>query len=183
MKECSPIRNEVAGMNKIVNALMRTAHFVNRICRVVCCILLILIVGATFLQIICRKIFSSPLSWTEEFTRLLFVWLNCLGCAIAIQMKNQIQFDFLVSRLMSPRLQNIVRILTNIVIVLFFFLLLPPTMRLVQSMNTIPSAALSWPSGLPHLGYLAGLCAMIVAFLGDCMEAASELTRKGGAPI
>ena len=97
--------------------------------------------------------------------------------------KRQIQFDFLVSRLMSPRLQNIVRILTNIVIVLFFFLLLPPTMRLVQSMNTIPSAALSWPSGLPHLGYLAGLCAMIVAFLGDCMEAASELTRKGGAPI
>lgn len=168
-------------MNQLLRFLEYAALWVDRVCRAVCCLLVVGIVGATFAQIICRKVFSSPLSWAEEFTRLLFVWLSCLGSVLAIRLKNQIQFDFLVSSLLSARMQNLVRILIDLFIAAFFIFLTPPTLALVRSMNSIPSAALSWPSGLSHLGYLTGCLFMVVAFLGDCAQAVRELLALGGA--
>lgn len=168
------MKNLASGFERIVKAL-------DLIWRAACILMIILIVGVTFTQIISRKLLGSPLSWTEEFTKLLFVWVNCIGSAVAIRSKSHIQFDFLLTKTMQPREQNMVRIITNMVIIGFFIALIGPTAQLVKSMNTIPSAALSWPSGIPHLGYLIGMLAMIFAFLGDCVEAVGEIGKGGTA--
>jgi TRAP-type C4-dicarboxylate transport system permease small subunit len=146
-----------------------------------CALIIVSIIVVTFAQIVSRKFFNTPFSWTEEFTKLLFVWVNCLGSAVAVRMRSHIQFDFLLTQIMSPAAQNAVRTLTNLLIMGFFLVLLKPTLQLVASMNTIPMAALGWPLGLPHLGYLVGMVAMIFAFLGDCLEAVAEFGGREAA--
>ncbi|MCG1011522.1 TRAP transporter small permease [Tepidanaerobacter sp. GT38] len=163
-------------VNSISEVIIKASNIV---CSFLCIALIVLMVGSTFLQIVFRKLFNSPLSWTEEFSRLAFVWINCLGSAIAIHTKSHIHLEYLVENLFSKSFQEILRIVHNAVIVMFFVWVAAPTLQLVKTMNTIPSPSLSLPSGLPHLGFLIGGVAIIFAAIGDSMEAFTELSTRG----
>lgn len=45
------------------------------------------------LQLLSRYIFSSPLLFTEEFSRLAYVWVAFLGMAVAHRRRDHIQID------------------------------------------------------------------------------------------
>ena len=77
----------MAGNN---SRLQRICRIYNEALNVVCSLLMVLILGAIFLQIFSRKILNDPLTWTEEFSRLAFIWMNCLGSAIVIKEKKHI---------------------------------------------------------------------------------------------
>lgn len=42
-------------------------------------------VGTMLLQVFCRYVLNASLSWSEELTRLLFVWLTFIGFGLAVQ--------------------------------------------------------------------------------------------------
>src|SRR5215472_12354227 len=42
-------------------------------------------VATMLLQVFCRYVLNASLSWSEELTRLLFVWLTFLGFGLAVQ--------------------------------------------------------------------------------------------------
>jgi TRAP-type C4-dicarboxylate transport system permease small subunit len=56
-----------------------------------------LIAGETFLQIFFRYVLNNSLTWTEEITRFLFIWLVFLGTAINIRDRWNIGVDVLAS--------------------------------------------------------------------------------------
>ena len=75
---------------------------------VVGCIL-VAMSGATFLNVVARYVFNSPIDWAEEFSRYAFIWLAFMAAVVANNHKKQITIDILVSYL--PRgAQNICRI-------------------------------------------------------------------------
>ena len=52
------------------------------------------IIFLTFLQVVLRYAFHQPLSWIEEASRYLFVWIVMLGSAIAFRTGQHIRIDF-----------------------------------------------------------------------------------------
>ncbi|NLN16134.1 MAG: TRAP transporter small permease [Firmicutes bacterium] len=58
------------------------------------CLLLIALVIVVLLQIIYRYILASPLSWSEEISRYLLVWVSFFGAAVAVKHKGHFGLGF-----------------------------------------------------------------------------------------
>lgn len=62
--------------------------------------LLILLVGVltvcVFIQVLIRFVFKLPIPWTEEVSRVAFVYIIFIGATIAVREKTHINVDFLL---------------------------------------------------------------------------------------
>jgi len=65
----------------------------------------VVIVVVGLAQVLFRFVLSSPLSWSEELVRYVFVWSVFLTAAIAFNLNSHISIDFLTSWY-PPRLQR-----------------------------------------------------------------------------
>lgn len=137
---------------------------------VVCSLLMVLIIVAIFLQIFSRKILNNPLTWTEEFSRLVFVWMNCIGSAIVIKEKKHISFTVITDKILNDKGRKHLEICIDILLVVFFVFVLSPTFNLVHMTNNVPSAALQWPSGIFYLSFAIGAITMLLACIIDILE-------------
>jgi TRAP-type transport system small permease protein len=64
----------------------------------------LIFVAITFGQVVLRYGFGRPLTWSEEVSRYLFVWVVFVGSGVAARHQGHIALDFLVSRFPSrPR--------------------------------------------------------------------------------
>ncbi len=58
----------------------------------------LIFVAVTFGQVVLRYGFGRPLTWSEEVSRYLFVWVVFVGAGVAARYQGHIALDFLVSR-------------------------------------------------------------------------------------
>ena len=69
-----------------------------------------------FSNVVLRYVFNSGITWAEEFSRFLFIWLIFLGAIGALKDNNHLGFTSLVQR-MPPTLKKITYIVSNILVV------------------------------------------------------------------
>lgn len=113
-------------------------------------------------QILCRFVLSISVPWTEEVSRLLFIWLAYLGAAIGCREGTLIVIDT-VPELLGDRarrvLDPLVRIVSFTVIVFLFAASIP----LVRSVWPTTLATVDWISnGWAYLAFTASFALMIV---------------------
>jgi TRAP-type C4-dicarboxylate transport system permease small subunit len=58
----------------------------------------LIFVAITFGQVVLRYGFGRPLTWSEEVSRYLFVWVVFVGAGVAARQNGHIALDFLVNR-------------------------------------------------------------------------------------
>jgi TRAP-type C4-dicarboxylate transport system permease small subunit len=61
--------------------------------------ILVAMSGATFLNVVARYVFNSPIDWAEEFSRYAFIWLAFMAAVVANNHGRQITIDILVTSL------------------------------------------------------------------------------------
>lgn len=69
-------------------------------------------------QVLSRYIVGSPLTWSEELGRYIFVWMSFLGMAVAIKQGSHVALDILVKKLTGVS-QKILILINNCLV--FFF--------------------------------------------------------------
>jgi TRAP-type C4-dicarboxylate transport system permease small subunit len=69
-------------------------------------------------QIIMRYIFNNPFFWSEEFLRLVFVWVCYIGWTLASRNKSHIRIVTVISRL-PPMGRKFLETLNSILVILF----------------------------------------------------------------
>lgn len=120
-----------------------------------------LIFGIMLLQIFFRYVLSSPLVWTEELCRYLFIWICFLGWPIALKRGSHIRINFVIDRI-PWRLRKIILILFQILIFFFLLQLMRFGIAMVQRSFSVPTVTLffSWA-----YVYLAAPVSAIIMFL------------------
>ena len=108
------------------------------------CILLIAIVGVTFIQVLFRYIFHFSLAWSEELARYLFLWLATLTAAYAFKKGSHFALRFLVDRL-GERMQRVISGVVVLIISAFLILFTWKAIEYTISMagQIAPSTGLS----------------------------------------
>lgn len=66
----------------------------------------LIIFAILVLQIIARQILNTPLIWSEELARLLFVYVALLGVSIAVRTQQHVYIDF-ITNLMPAKVKRI----------------------------------------------------------------------------
>lgn len=64
--------------------------------------ILVIMVILTLWQVLCRYVLKNPSTVTEEFVRLLLVWLTCLAGAYGFGLKSHLVLDIVVENLSKP---------------------------------------------------------------------------------
>lgn len=99
--------------------------FLNRLEEWVGGVLFLIIFAIVVSQIVARQIFNSPLIWSEELARLLFVYVSMLGISMAIRSKQHIFIDFITNLVSSGArkvMNTISQVLTFISLLLLIYL-------------------------------------------------------------
>lgn len=71
-------------------------RLVDRILKLVLTALVIVLTVSVFLQVLIRFVFKFPLPWTEEVSRIAFVYVIFLGATIAVRTNAHLNVDFLL---------------------------------------------------------------------------------------
>lgn len=77
-------------------------------------ITLALMVIAVFSNVVLRYAFGTGLVIYEELSRLLFVWLVCMGTVVTAHEKRHLSFDLLIDRV-SPRTRAAMGVLATLI--------------------------------------------------------------------
>lgn len=139
----------------------------------------VLLVGAVFLQVVARYIFSAPPFWTEELARYLLIWITFVGAALVHHHNEHIAVDMIRGAL-PLLLRKIVNLLISLMIMGFLVLLTQAGLTITQ-FGTQTSPALGISMQYVYGALLVGALAMIVVTLGQIWR--DLLALAGRAPV
>jgi TRAP-type C4-dicarboxylate transport system permease small subunit len=124
----------------------------------------IVVVG--FAQVLFRFVFESPLSWSEELVRYVFIWSVFLTAAIGFNLNSHISIDFLTTWY-PPRLQRMVALVSWGCVILGVVVVFVLGMQLIQSPSVWlqKSPAMEISMTLPYAAIPVGCVVMMVNIL------------------
>ena len=82
----------------------RVGHWFDRSVELVVMVAFVTFVVLSFVQVVLRYGLGQPLTWSEEVSRYLFVWVVFLGGGVAARYRGHIVLDFVVS-VLPPRIR------------------------------------------------------------------------------
>ena len=132
-------------------------------------VLLAAITVILVLQICTRYFLGDPLSWTEEVSRHLFVWLVFFGASGAIRDRSHIAVD-VVNTLLPTRIRRIVMLGSNVLVLFFLINVLYWGARAVARMWGLATATLEIPFGLVYTVFPITATLMIIRTLVQMRE-------------
>ncbi|BBF05968.1 TPA: sialic acid TRAP transporter substrate-binding protein SiaT [Haemophilus influenzae] len=83
--------------------------------------LFIVIFGILIAQILSRQVFHSPLIWSEELAKLLFVYVGMLGISVAVRKQEHVFIDFLTN-LMPEKIRKFTNTFVQLLVFVCIFL-------------------------------------------------------------
>lgn len=132
-------------------------------------LLMMAITVILILQICTRYFLRDPLSWTEEVSRHLFVWLVFFGASGAIRDRSHVAVD-LVNASLPPRIRLIVMLGSNIFVLFFLGNVLYWGSKAVNRMWSLSTTTLEIPFGLVYMVFPVTASLMIVRTFAQMRE-------------
>lgn len=145
----------------------------NRTAEVVCCVMVLIMTLVVATQVICRYLLGASLTWSEEASRYLLIWITFLGGSIAFKRGMHTGFDAVV-RALSPQTRRAARLVTLLAIVTFLVIAGLKGMQLALFNMAQRSPAMRLPMGTVYLAIPTG-CLLMLVYAADQLV---HLVRK-----
>ena len=108
-----------------------------------------LLVGMTLvlgIQIVFRFVLNSPLTWSEELARFMFIWSTFLSIGFCLREGISLKIDTLIS-VFPKKVQAIIYMIGDAVMAVFFIYLLPASWEFAYT--SVQSGQVSAACGIP----------------------------------
>lgn len=115
-------------------------HALEKAEQYVAVILFNVILFSLFWQALSRKI-GSPSAWTDETSRLLFVWMGVLGCHLAQRENIHVRIDAILLSL-PKKIQLVIEAFINVVMIGLLAMIFYNTFSIVQRKTYTPLVTL-----------------------------------------
>ena len=76
-----------------------------------------LLIGIVFFQVCLRYFLNMSISWTEEFSRIMFIWMVFIGAVLVLDQGSHFVFDVFIG-LLPKKLQIIASILSDLLVLM-----------------------------------------------------------------
>lgn len=150
--------------NNFVCTVRKCRKIFNRVEDLLTIGITVLLVVVVFLQVVFRYFFNSPLAWSEELARYVFIWLVYISAAVVLRDDSHMSMDFFVTR-MSEKFRVFVDIMTKILISIFMIICIVQSITLIRITLPQISPSLSIPMGLIYLALPVSFVLMLLDFL------------------
>lgn len=121
----------------MLDQALRQIKSAETVCSVVIFAFMVCIIG---LQVILRYLFRSPMTWAEELTALLLIYLSFLTADLVYKEKGHIAIDYVV-KLFGDKTQAIVAILVHLFTGVFLVIVFQQSIPLIKAQSGHTTAA------------------------------------------
>ena len=123
-----------------------------------------------FLQVVFRYLFNSPISWSEETARILFVWITLLGTFLAVKSKNHISIETFVKYFFSAKTRRLISVVVSFLLVYYFLYLFVVGISMVEKTyeNLTPVMLLPFSYIYVAIPIAAGL--VVIYLVGQLLQ-------------
>lgn len=97
-------------------------------------IILLVIIVLTAVQVVLRFVFLAPLTWPEELSAILLIWLTFVGAVALTRRNDHIRVE-LVEEFAGPRIARWLDILFDIATIVFLALIISGGWDLIQRLT------------------------------------------------
>ena len=150
------------------------------LCKYVIILMVPLMTGIIFVQVVLRYVFHSPFSWAEELARYLLIWITCLGSAYAIRDGMHISINYLQSKLKGSA-QTLVRMVIYVLTLGFFIYCIKEGMLFSLAQWTQRSTAMQIPMTFPYIAIPIGFAIMFLVALECLIEEIQNSSKRNAA--
>ncbi len=154
-------------MEKLIVHMVKLGNGIDKVCRVILGIQMIIIVVLVIAQLLLRP-FDMAIRWAYEAATLTFVWSTMVGSAVAVKSLLHIGLDSVVYAL-KPQHQFIMRIASYIFLFIGLFVFIYAsttyTMSSARSVATLPFISMKWVFVSLPLGGIVMFYHSLVQFL------------------
>jgi len=127
-------------------------------------------------QVVLRYFFGSPLTWSDELARYLFVWCSFVGWVIAARKRSHLRITLVAER--SPeRLRAAIELVGAAASVAFAAVLLWYGSQITARNSDVDTVTLFFSFGVVYAIVPAAALAVAVLAVADCRRAVAALTR------
>lgn len=140
-------------------------------------LILAIMAGAVFIQVVLRFLGRSGIDGLEEVPRYLFVWLVMIGAAAAMWRNEHTILDYFLN-LFGPRLRALIVVFTNATSIVLFAWLIKLSLTLVPNAQLQTSAGLGLPLGYVFAAIPVGSALIILPMLRNICAALRTLWPK-----
>lgn len=150
------------------------------LCKYAIIVMVPLMTGIIFVQVILRYVFHSPFSWAEELARYLLIWITCLGSAYAIRDGMHISISYLQSKLKGSA-QTVVRMVIYVVTLGFFIYCIKEGLLFSFAQWTQRSTAMQIPMTVPYIAIPLGFAIMLLVALECLIDDIRNFSKRNAA--
>ncbi len=116
------------------------------------------------LQVFCRLVLRSPLSWSEELATILFVWVTMIGASLALKRGEHFAVE-LLRGVLPPAARRAAGVLVGLLLTVFSLILLVKGLEMAWRNIPVRTPAMEIPRALPYAAVPAGGALMLVRSL------------------
>lgn len=124
-------------------------------------IILLVIVSVTILQVFFRFVLDTPLTWSDELGRFLFIWMVFIGAAIVSFDDKHLTVEVIQER-MSTKIKLISSIIIRTLAVAFLLITIFSSFDLVRVSHYLTSGALNIPFSYWRVAAPVGSALMVI---------------------
>ena len=121
-------------------------------------------VGATFLQVICRYLLSFSLPWADELARFCLVWMVFVGMVSALVRGQHVTVDILLDRYRG-RVQRWALNLIDVACAVLFVVLLDGGVQLMELTATQTTSGMNLPKPFVYAAVPIGAVLILIEYV------------------
>lgn len=110
-------------------------------------------IAVVILQVYARALLPQVPAWTEEASRLMFIYTIGFAAGPAILQKAYVNVDVLLAKL-PPGVRRILELCVDVLLTFFFAIMTFEAYKLLKAVEGTTSAALLWPMGAFYGGIM-----------------------------
>ncbi len=129
-------------------------------------ILMISLTTIVVMQIVFRFIIKSPLSWSEELSRYIFIWLVYIGGYLTVRNNSNLGLTYFAERL-PIRLRKFNNVLSIVIITLYMLIVGVAGIVLSVKVMSQPSAIMRIPMGIVYFAIPIGMFLMAIGMVAS----------------
>lgn len=138
----------------------------------------VLMVAVVILQVLSRYLLKISVPWTEELSRLFFIYVGFTGTAIATREKELIVVDVLLTRL-PEKARIVFDALIQVIVFAFYCVMLVGAIKMfISTKNTYFQSMPFLSNGWTYMAVIIGMAASLFGLLVNAFNSVREVLRK-----
>lgn len=149
--------------------MKKVIHIFDTIIDWISILLMSAVVIVVLLQIVFRFIIQKPLSWSEELSRYIFIWIVYLGGYLCTKSNSHLGITYFVD-ILPVKVRKIVKLVANIFLIVYMAIVIYYGFILSFRVMGQPSAVLRVPMGIVYMAIPLGMTFMLLRLIFNFYE-------------